>query len=138
MGLNDALFLVHANDENSIILEINTKPIPKGRPRLGKYGTYTPGRTREYENLLRIVFQYLKREPSSKMVEAEMVFDFKFSGKNKKPDFRIQNPDIENLVKSVMDAGNELLYLDDSQVVSIMATKRWGVKDRVYLRLRFF
>ncbi len=35
-------------------------------------------------------------------------------------------PDTENLVKTAMDAMNGVVYLDDSQVVSLVAQKRYG------------
>ena len=36
--------------------EIIGKPIGKGRPRLGKYGTYTPTKTANYETLVKWTF----------------------------------------------------------------------------------
>lgn len=37
--------------------------------------------------------------------------------------WRPKRPDIDQIVKSLLDAGNGVLYLDDAQVVSLIATK---------------
>lgn len=138
MGLQDALFKVHSNNDQFIDIEINTRPVPKGRPRLGRYAVYTPKPTRNFESLLRDIFRLVKgfKEPWTGAIHAEMEFNFKYSGTNKTDGYRTSKPDTENLIKSVLDAGNEILYTDDSLVVSVSATKLWRKSDRIHLRLR--
>jgi Holliday junction resolvase RusA-like endonuclease len=38
-------------------------------------------------------------------------------------------PDVDNIVKIVLDALNRVVYVDDTQVVLCVATKEWGDKD---------
>lgn len=40
-------------------LEINTRPIPKQRPRLSKFAVYTPKKTADYEKL--IAYEWKRR-----------------------------------------------------------------------------
>lgn len=40
-------------------------------------------------------------------------------------------PDIDNLLKGLFDALNGCLWIDDAQVVSVIASKRWGRSDMV-------
>ena len=39
-----------------------------------------------------------------------------------------QKPDLDNIVKAILDVGNGLLWTDDAQVSHISAGKRWGAK----------
>lgn len=36
-----------------IMIQVPGPPVPKGRPRVTRFGTYTPDRTREYETRVR-------------------------------------------------------------------------------------
>ncbi len=59
-------------------------------------------------------------------------------------DFHIKKPkttrygqfpplDLDNLVKSVLDAGNGILYKDDRQIVKIVAKKSWQVAGKIII-----
>ena len=59
-------------------------------------------------------------------------------------DFHIKKPkqtrygqfppaDLDNLVKSVLDAGNGILYKDDRQIVKIVAKKSWQVQGKIII-----
>ncbi len=43
--------------------------------------------------------------------------------------YRTKRPDLDNLLKAVMDAGNGILWADDSCVAQIYASKIGGVSD---------
>ena len=45
-------------------------------------------------------------------------------------------PDIDNLAKMIMDAINDVLYVDDSQVIYLTATKQYGAEDGVHVTLQ--
>tara|TARA_A100001391_G_C4883602_1_gene228840 strand:+ start:278 stop:535 length:258 start_codon:yes stop_codon:yes gene_type:complete len=45
-------------------------------------------------------------------------------------------PDIDNLAKMIMDAINDILYVDDSQVIYLTATKQYGAEDGVHVKLQ--
>lgn len=44
--------------------------------------------------------------------------------------------DVDKLARSVLDALTGLAYLDDRQVVSLIATKTWGARAGVEIRVR--
>jgi Holliday junction resolvase RusA-like endonuclease len=44
-------------------------------------------------------------------------------------------PDIDKLLRSVMDALTDYAYVDDQQVVEVQATKYWGEADSTYISL---
>ena len=49
----------------------------------------------------------------------------------------MKRPDIDNIVKIVMDAGNNILWEDDSQIVHIDAMKQWGINERLEITVRY-
>ena len=87
------------------------KPIPKGRPRLGRSGVYTPSRTKQHEDLIAWRARAAGVKPTTGPVHLEI--DFEIKGK--------VHGDLDNLVKTVMDGLNGIAYADDRQVVKVTA-----------------
>lgn len=54
------------------------------------------------------------------------------TGKRKYPSCR---PDLDNYIKGLLDGCNKLVYLDDGQVVDIIATKRYGAVGCVIMEV---
>ena len=114
----------------TIKIVIPGEPVAKGRPRFNrKTGiAYTPSKTKGYETLIReIAYGLLK--PIDGAVEIRIVFCFS-RPKNKywksKPMPRYPKTtrgDLDNFVKSTLDALNGIAYHDDSQVYKIIAEK---------------
>jgi len=100
---------------SNLIWPIQGSPIPKERPRVNtKTGhVYTPKKTKTWENIIR---QQLVSPPNYQG-NVEMFLHFHISKK------RFKKVDLDNLVKSALDACNGFLYKDDSQVVRIDAIK---------------
>ena len=46
-----------------------------------------------------------------------------------------KRPDIDNVVKCIMDSLNKLAYKDDAQVVALVAEKCYGAEPMVLVRL---
>ena len=53
--------------------------------------------------------------------------------KSSAPSFKKSKPDLDKLLRSVFDALTGIAWRDDSQVVSVDAYKRWGVRGSVVL-----
>lgn len=110
-------------------LHLEILPVAKGRPRVGRFGAvYTPAKTRQFEARLRALArdQY-KSDPVKGPISLRCRF---FLPKPRTaprlrqyPDVR---PDLDNLLKAVMDSLNGILWLDDAQVVDIITGKRYG------------
>lgn len=128
-----------------IRFEILGKPTGKGRPRLGRYGTYTPQKTRDYEDLVKISFKAkYKIQPSEKEIRAKITAIFKppISLSKKKQielaDWEqgyIHKPDIDNIAKIILDSLNGLAYKDDSQITTLLIFKQYGKADKVIVEL---
>ncbi len=90
-------------------------PIPKGRHRSGQGHFYTPQATREWE--LRCQQEAMIAMVGRGPIEGDVALSMVFYRANKR------RVDSDNMKKSVMDAGNGVLWHDDSQVVVSMSIK---------------
>ena len=122
-----------------ITITIPGIPIAKGRPRLGKHGTYTPTKTVNYENLVQLC--YMDQADGVKLEGAlQMVIDLFFpipKSYSKKrveaikemEELHTKKPDASNCLKSIEDALNRFAYDDDSQIVGLTARKHYTTEE---------
>ena len=120
-----------------VTFEVEGDPVPKGRPRFARRGqfvqTYTDAKTIDYETHVAMkarqaigaseplqgaltVFLYLRYAvpPSySKKRKEACLNDLEYP----------KRVDIDNCYKSITDAMNGIVYLDDSQIVEAHITK---------------
>lgn len=111
-------------------------PRPKQRPQHGRGNTYTPKETREYEEVVGFYARRAIKQPLRGAIR--VVIDFyipipKSWSEAKKTaaergDIRpASKPDIDNLVKAILDGMNGgIAYKDDSQIVSLMVNEWYG------------
>lgn len=116
------------------------EPVAKGRPKLSRYGTYTPKKTKEYEEHIKQEWRKNGyKEPLTGAVMVDIVFHrsiqksgskavktAKLTGKVK-PTIK---PDLDNYIKAVLDGLNGLAWVDDSQIVNISATKEYSLEPK--------
>ena len=130
-----------------MILNINTTPVPKGRPKFGRGKTYTPEKTREFESTVRSAWvkAYPDCMPLTGAVSVSMVFSlpllksFNKANKQKAIDGTLRpakRPDIDNYVKAVLDALNGLAFTDDGQVVELKAAKWYGTEPGIMVEIK--
>lgn len=123
-------------------------PIAKARARITKEGRAFPSRKTEvYESLVRQSFaaKYPGVEPVAEPVLLYVSFFFTIpdSAKRKKgPDKILPNdpfttrPDLDNLVKAILDGLNTVAFVDDKQIVGIFAAKKYGKVPGAMVSLR--
>ena len=127
-------------------LTIDGVPVAKGRPRFGRYGTYTPKKTQEYEEYVKMCWlaKYGSIQPSEQSLEVNIVFYLPIpKNVNKKQRAEMLNgkikhtkkPDIDNLIKSVLDALNGIAYSDDSKIIKVAAEKQYSEKPRTEIQI---
>ena len=122
------------------------KPTAKGRARarvVGKFAQlYTPQETRSYESLIRAQADLAMagRPPLQRPVRMEMAMcvDIPSSWSKRRHDQALQGmvaatkkPDMDNVLKSCLDAMNNIVYDDDNQVVTLVCQKFYGLKPGV-------
>lgn len=118
------------------VMTIPTMPRSKQRPRFYQGTVLTPKITKEYMSLLR-------RSWTHGVIDGEelsivMVFAFppncKWSRKRKRAVVGRacqHKPDIDNLIKAVLDALNGIAYTDDSKISSVYASKQYRLEPSV-------
>lgn len=131
-----------------ITILVQGDPHGKGRPRMGKGGNvYTPHATRSYESLVGFVAnrEMQGREPIAEPVHIDLRAHFKIPvswSKAKQTDAllgRIRPTsgfDLDNICKAILDGMNGIAFRDDSQVVSINASKVYGQHPFVVATVR--
>lgn len=127
-----------------------TKPKGKGRPRFSSRGgfvrAYTDEKTAEYENVIKLAaietMRYHEVTEKPCIVEIDCYF-FPYSKFNKKEKEQAiqgliamsRKPDIDNVVKSVLDAINKVVFVDDSQIYKISATKHYSDVEKIVVKI---
>lgn len=69
-------------------------------------------------------------------VFAEVTFYFQRPQSNKKGTHKTTKPDIDKLIRSVLDGMTSIVYHDDSQVTAVSAEKVFGTPERVEVKVR--
>lgn len=106
---------------------IEGRPVPKARPRVTRYGTYTPKATRQWERF--VCMTYLNKFKMFHFggdVPLSVWLTFVCPGKGKAASIR---GDVENYAKSILDALNGYAWKDDVQIVSLAVTKQRVTKQ---------
>lgn len=124
-------------------------PVAKGRPRAcirsGKVATYTPDNTARYENLVKLAAREAMKGfvliGGAVALEVKVFLAVPASWSKKKQAEAVAGtvrpsgrPDADNLLKSVADGMNGVVFADDAQVTSCLVQKRYDTSPRVEVR----
>lgn len=94
------------------------KPVPKGRPRVMRGGwTFTPKKTLIHEKLICLCGISARKASKLSILGGDIHLHVIFYGAN-------PLADIDNLLKTVLDALNGILFNDDRQIVEVHMQKR--------------
>lgn len=116
------------------------KPKAAPRPRVTKFGTYNDPKYTSWKNGLKLLAKTKIKKPLENDIYLKIDFFFEIpkswtTAKKENATWHNTKPDIDNLIKSVMDSFNGVIYKDDGQVVSIQARKQYapfpGVKIEI-------
>lgn len=108
------------------MIQIEGKVIGKARPRVTKNGIFTPKNTRDYEKKIADAWRGLGIEPFKGPVEVNIYVERKMPDSRPKKleaEYDVFKPDVDNIMKTVLDALNGVAYLDDKQVYSASVVK---------------
>ena len=126
------------------------EPVPKGRPRFSTAGgyvrTFTPAKTKSFEEIVK--WNYLctdhPKQPIDDNIHMQIDFYFPVPKSMKVSKFlniedtaMNKKPDIDNLVKSVLDALNKVAYRDDALISSIFTKKRYSKNPRTEITMHW-
>lgn len=128
--------------------EVPGKIIGKGRPRLNSYtgSVYTPTRTKDYETLVEQYFllKYPRFKPLEGRIQVEINAFFEIPKSTKKEDKELmlaqkinptKKPDIDNIVKIILDAMNGIAFRDDTQITKLYVEKVYSTTETIKIKI---
>ena len=128
--------------------EVPGKVVGKGRPRLNTYSgiVYTPTKTKDYETLVEQYFllKYPKFKVFEGRVKVSIIAYFAIPKATKKSDIKAmldnnisptKKPDIDNIVKVVLDSMNKFAFRDDNQITKLEVEKKYSIEDKIYIKI---
>ena len=120
----------------------------KARPRINTYTcqAYTPNDTKDYENLIKQYFKlkYPRFVPLENRVSVKIIAYFKVPKSTTKKDkiaieegliSPTKKPDIDNIVKIVLDALNKMAFKDDNQITKLEVEKIYGKEEKIVVQI---
>jgi Holliday junction resolvase RusA-like endonuclease len=119
-------------------------PMGKQRPRHGNGTTYTPTKTVNYETFIKEIYATEVKQMLTGPLSLTVIafFPIPKGTSKKKQQMMLDNeightkkPDIDNILKIVMDALNSIAYTDDSQITSISGDKLFSDKPRLEVHI---
>ncbi len=110
-----------------ITIPICPVPQPRARVRIGngRVWSYTPGEADAAKAAIVMYCKRLKLMPRETPVRVDIRFVLPKPASVKR-DLPCVKPDLDNLVKLVLDALNGVAWTDDSQVVELHTSKVYG------------
>ena len=120
----------------------------KARPRVNTYTcqVYTPNSTKDYEELIKQYFKikYPKYIPLENRVSVKIMAYFNIPKTTSKKDKKLieegklsptKKPDIDNIVKIILDALNKMAFKDDNQITKLEVEKVYGKEEKILVRI---
>jgi len=122
------------------------QPVGKARPRVvsrfGHTHAFTPKKTIEAEKQIKLAAINAMAENKCKKIDVPLSLSVtaffalpKSATKKRRQEIannsftpHAQKPDIDNIVKLVSDALNDVVYFDDKQIVQIKGSKHWTIQ----------
>lgn len=128
--------------------EVPGRVIGKGRPRLNSYTgvVYTPTRTKDYESLVEQYFllKYPRFKALEGRIKVNIIAYFSIPKTTKKANINemlennispTKKPDIDNIVKAILDSMNKFAFKDDNQITKLEVEKKYALEDKVYVKI---
>ena len=123
----------------TVVFRVPWEPVPKARPRVTRQGAYTPRKTLVYES--RVAQAWYEQsgvkmpDDTALVATIHAYFPIPQSFRKGKRDrlnaeYHKKRGDLDNVVKSVLDALNGKAFKDDAAVSVIHAVKRYSDEPR--------
>lgn len=130
------------DDYKKIWFTVPGKIVGKGRPRFTIQGgfakVYTPKKTKDYENKIALYYQKKSSYKSDKALRLK-IFAYREIPKSttkklkqwllEKKFLCTVKPDIDNIIKVVLDALNNVAYKDDIQVCQLVIMREYAENE---------
>ena len=134
-------------DLTEVSFTIMGEPIPQLRPRFTKRGhSFKAPKSRAYEDGVREIARSVMRNDAPLKGQLRITADFFMPIPKSTPKWMMSlvlhkmirpttRPDTSNLLKAVEDGMNEIVYIDDSQIVEVVANKFYSENPRAEVKV---
>ena len=131
----------------SVFFKVPGKPHGKERPRVINGHAYTPEKTKAFEQAVAWAYKAAggKLFEGPVEVNATAFYDIPKNTSKKSRELMergiilpMKKPDVDNVVKAVLDALNGIAYKDDNQVVRETGTKFYGKEPCLYIEVKAY
>jgi len=134
-----------------IQFDVEGDPVAKGRPKFSQVGgfvrTYTPKKTQNYEEHVAAVAKEAMgtTEPLETPVGVFLYFRMPIPASYSKKrtqacldgwEKHTKRPDLDNLIKTVLDGLNGVVFKDDCQIVALHCTKVYSTGSGVSVMVK--
>lgn len=130
-------------------IRVDGAPVGKARPRFSRIGggrIYTPQRTVDYEHRIRDRWKktYPSEDPYTGPIRVYLEVFYPIPKSTSKADrqkmldrkiFPVKKPDIDNVIKSVLDGLQGAAFGDDASVVSVMSYKVYSEDPHILVTI---
>lgn len=129
----------------------------KARPRVNTYSgkAYTPTLTKDYEMLVKQYFKvkYPRYVPiENDRIAVTIIAYFKIAKSKSKKEIElidqeilspVKKPDIDNIIKIVLDALNKMAFKDDSQITKLNVEKKYlkstdKAEEKIHIKIETY
>ena len=123
----------------------------KARPRINTYtlNTYTPQETKDYENLIKQYFllKYPRYIPIEDRVSVHITAYLSIPKSTSKKNVELmlndtisptKKPDIDNIVKIILDALNKIAFKDDDQITILKVEKKYSLEEKLEIKIESY
>ena len=128
---------------------IDYEPVAKGRPKFSTRGgfvrAYTPKKTEEAEQTLRLLMaKYKPQIPIDTPVKLSVVFCRRIPKSTSKANLALMlkgvilpmvKPDLDNYLKLIQDAMNGIFFNDDAQICECISKKIYSQNPRTIIKI---
>ena len=117
-------------------LDLSVDPVAKGRPRISRQGhAFTPHKTRAFEREIQLL---MRSKYSGAAIDypisVSVVFHLKKPKSVKRPHPSVK-PDLDNLTKAILDAGNGILWSDDALICELNIEKKYSDSGAIEIQI---
>ena len=134
--------------ETAVDFTVQGAPQGKARPRVTRHGTYTPAKTKAYEQAVQLAYMMQAQgctfpADAALMVVIDAYYPIPKSASKSKRQKMLDGcirptvkPDADNVAKAICDALNGEAWRDDAQIVNLIVRKWYSEKPRVDVQIR--
>lgn len=124
------------------MITLDITPVATPRPRVTKFGVYYPDKYKYYKKALKLLLRSSYKNRLEGAISLKVCFFMpivKSTPKKKcealENSAHLKKPDVDNILKGLLDAMNGVCFDDDSQVYEVNAVKLYSKNPRIEFEL---